>query len=297
MGHAVPVAAVALALAGCGVAPSPEQALSDATGTSASAGSSRILVTADGDPYFRGSFEYDQGTGFVDAFDGQSAMIVTEQAVFEELDSDALAGLEVGKVRWLSYPTESAPLGILDPLVASPADLFELVEAAKEPTRAGSGEERGEPVTRYWAKLDIEDFIARLPVDERKELREFFVDVWPASLRDGVALDLALDSKGRIRRLDLTFVEGEKFVVELFDYGLDVHATAPPAELVMTSADYQRLLEQRMREECEKRGIKVAPGQVHCGGCGGEAATPTPGSGSSPTPGTAPTEKPKVPAA
>jgi hypothetical protein len=289
MRRVVPIAALALALAGCGVTPSPEHAFSDSVSKTAFAGSSRILVTADGDPYFKASFEYDHGTGVVDEFDGQPAMIVTDQAVFEELDSDALAGLDVGNVRWLSYPRESAPLGILDPLVASPADLFELVEAASEPTRVGSGEERGEPVTRYWATLDVEDFIARLPVGERAELREFFVDVWPTTLRNGVALDLALDSQGRIRRLDLTFVEGEKFVVELFDYGLDVHATAPPADQVMTSADYEKLVEQQMREECEKRGVKLAPGQVHCGGCGGETATPTPG--------TAPTETPKKPAA
>jgi hypothetical protein len=121
---------------------------------------------------------------------------------------------------------------------------------------AGSGAERGEPFTRYWATLDVEDFIARLPVGEREELREFFVDVWPTTLRNGVALDLALDSKGRIRRLDLTFVEGEKFVVELFDYGLDVHA-APPADQVMTSADYQKLVEQQMR---------VATSAVHLAG-------------------------------
>jgi hypothetical protein len=269
MRHAV-LLAVALALAGCGVAPTPQQALSDSTGKTASAGSSRILVTADGEPYFRGAFEYDRGTGFVDAFDGQSAMIVTEEAVFEELDSDALAGLEVGKVRWLSYPRESAPLSILDPLAATPADLFELLEAAKEPNRAGSGEERGEPVTRYWATLDVADFIARVPVGEREGMREFFVDVWPTSLRDGVALDFALDSKGRIRRLDLTFAEGETFVVELFDYGLDVQATPPPAEQVMAYSEYEQLIQKRMREECEKRGVKLAPGQLHCGDCGGE---------------------------
>jgi hypothetical protein len=270
MRHAVLLVAVALALAGCGVAPTPQQALSDSTGKTASAGSSRILVTADGEPYFRGAFEYDRGTGFVDAFDGQSAMIVTEEAVFEELDSDALAGLEVGKVRWLSYPRESAPLSILDPLAATPADLFELLEAAKDPNRAGSGEERGEPVTRYWATLDVADFIARLPVGEREGMREFFVDVWPTSLRDGVALDFALDSKGRIRRLDLTFAEGETFVVELFDYGLDVQATPPPAEQVMAYSEYEQLIQKRMREECEKRGVKLAPGQLHCGDCGGE---------------------------
>jgi hypothetical protein len=271
MRHVLPVAAVALTLAGCGAAPSPQEALSDSTGKTGSAGSSRILVTYDGEPYFRGLFEYDHGTGFVDALYGQSAMIVTQQAVFEELDSDALEGLPVGKVRWLSYSPEDAPLMLLDPFAATPAQLFELLAAAKDPTRAGSGEERGEPVTRYSAKLEAEDFIARLPVDQRAEMRELFGDTWPASLRDGVALDLALDSKGRIRRVDVTFAEGDIFVVELFDYGLDVSATAPPAEQVMTSADYQKLVEQQMREECEKRGIKLAPGQTHCGVCGDEA--------------------------
>jgi hypothetical protein len=268
------VAAVALALAGCGAAPSPQEALSDSTGKTGSVGSSRILVTYDGEPYFRGLFEYDHGTGFVDALYGQSAMIVTQQAVFEQLDSDALEGLPVGKVRWLSYPPEDAPLMLLEPFAATPAQLFELLAAAKNPTGAGSGEERGEPVTRYRAKLEAEDFTAHLPVDQRAEMREIFADTWPASLRDGVALDLALDSKGRIRRVDLTFAEGDTFVVELFDYGLDVKATAPAADQVMTSADYQKLVELQMREECEKRGIKLAPGQTHCGACGGEEESP-----------------------
>jgi hypothetical protein len=276
MRRVLALAVVALALAGCGVAPSAQQALSDSSGKTASAGSSRILVTADGDPYFRAAFEFDHGTGVVDAFDGQSAMIVTEEAVFEELDSDARAGLDVGKVRWLSYPRESAPLSILDPLVTSPADLFELLDAAKDATRAGSGEERGEPVTRYWATLDVDDFIARLPVGERDELREFIADVWPTSLRDGVALDFALDSKGRVRRLDLAFPEGETFVFELFDYGLDVQATPPPAEQVMAYSEYEKLIQTQMREECEKRGVKLAPGQVHCGVCGGETKTQEP---------------------
>jgi len=270
------VAAVALALTGCGVTQSPQDALSGSTGKTTSAGSSRILVSSDGEPYFSGSFEYDLGTGLVDALYGQSAMIVTEKAGFEELDSDALEGLDVGKVRWLSYPPEEAPLMILEPFAATPADLFELVGAAKDPTRAGSGEERGEPVTRYRARLEAEDFVARLPVDRRAEMREFFADMWPKSLRDGVAVDLALDSKGRIRRVDLTFAEGETFVVELFDYGLDVRAIPPPAERVMTQADYQKLVEQQMRKECEKRGIKLAPGQTHCGVCGGETEAQEP---------------------
>jgi hypothetical protein len=260
---------VAVALTGCGVAPSPQQALSDSPGKTASAGSSRILVASDGEPYFSGTFEYDGGTGLVDQLDGESAMIVTEKAVFVETDF-AVMGLEAGKARWLQYPPDDGALQVFSPFAATPADLFDMLAAAKEPTRAGSGEERGEPVTRYWATLDLAAFIAGLPPDDQTDLREFVAEIWPTALRDGVPMDLALDSKGRIRRVDLTFDEGEKFTVEFFDYGIDVRAAAPPLDEVITYAEYDKLIEKQMREECEKRGIKLPRGQVHCGSCGGE---------------------------
>ena len=277
----VPLALLALAVAGCGVTPSPQSAISGAVGTTTSAGSSRLVVSFDGDPSFTGAFEYEHGTGVVDGGEDSPAMIVTENAVYEDMSDWEEPFLELGNKRWLEYPPGDVPLALLDPFVSTPPDLFELVEATKDAARVGPGEERGEAVTRYTATLDVERFVARVPVAERAELREMFVELWPRALEDGVLLRMALDSKGRLRRLELTIEDEGDVTFELFDYGIDVRAMPPPPDEVMTNAEYVKLMEQKMREECEKAGIKLEPGQTHCGACGGEL--PTPGSDTSPT--------------
>jgi hypothetical protein len=277
----VPLALFALAVAGCGVTPSPQSAVSGAVGTTTSAGSSRLVVSFDGDPSFTGAFEYEHGTGVVD--EGSPGLIITEHAVYEDISDweDGEVDLQLGNKRWFEYPPGDVPLALFDPLVSVPRDLFELVEATKDAVRVGPGEERGEPITRYTATLDLERFIAGAPVEERADLREMILDLWPRASQDGVLLRMALDSEGRLRRLDLTVEDGEDVTFELFDYGLDVRATAPPPDQVMTYVEYEQLMERRMREECEKAGIKLKPGQTHCGACGGEV--PTPGSDTSPT--------------
>ena len=277
----VPLALLALALAGCGVTQSPQRAVNGAAAATSSAGSSRLVVSFDGDPSLAGAFEYEHGTGVVDA--GSPGLIITEHAVYEDMSDweEGEVDLQLGNKRWLEYPPGDVPLALFDPLVSAPRDLFELVEATKDAIRVGTGEERGEPVTRYTATLDLERFIARALVEEQVDLRDTIVELWPRAFQEGVPLRMALDSEGRLRRLDLTVEDGEDVTFELFDYGLDVRATAPPPEQVMTSAEYAQLMEQWMREQCEKAGVKLAPGQTHCGACGGE--TPTPGSESRPT--------------
>jgi hypothetical protein len=283
MRAALPLAVLALAVAGCGVTPSPQSAVSGAAGTTTSAGSSRLVVSFDGDPTYTGAFEYEHGTGVLDGGVDSPGMIVTERAVYEDMSEweEGEGDLQIGNKRWLEYPPGDAPLSLFDPFVSAPMDLFDLIEATKNAVRVGLGEERGEAVTRYTATLDVERFIAHFPVDERADVRETFADLWPRALQDGVPLRMALDSQGRLRRLDLTIEDEEEASFELFDYGIDVRATPPPPDQVMTYAEYVKLMEQRMREECEKAGVKLEPGQTHCGACGGEF--PTPGSDTSPT--------------
>jgi hypothetical protein len=278
---AVSLALLALALGGCGVTPSPQSAVSGAVGTTTSAGSSRLVVSFDGYPSFTSAFEYEHGTGVLDGGADSPAMIVTERAVYEDMSDWEEPDLQLGNKRWLEYPPPDAPLALFDPLVSTPLDLFDLVEAAKDAVRVGPGEERGETVTRYTATLDVERFVARVPVEQRADLRDMIVDLWPRALEDGVLLRTALDSEGRLRRLDLTIDDEEDVTFELFDYGIDVRATAPPPDEVMSYAAYVKLMERRMREECEKAGTKLEQGQTHCGACGGEI--PTPGSDTSPT--------------
>jgi hypothetical protein len=278
----IPLAAIALSVAGCGVTQSPERAVSGAAGTTTSAGSSRLVVSFDGDPSLTGAFEYEHGTGVVDGGDDSPGMIVTEAAVYEDMSDWEDSDLPLGRKHWLEYPPGDVPLALFDPFVSSPLDLFDLIDATKEAVRVGPGKERGEPVTRYTATLDVERFIAHVPVDQRADLRDMFVEVWPRAMQDGVLLRMALDSEGRLRRLDLTIEDQEDVTFELFDYGIDVRATPPRPDEVMTYPEYVKLMEQRMREECEEGGIKLKPGQTHCGACGGEVPTPG-GSATSPT--------------
>lgn len=80
------------------------------------------------------------------------------------------------------------------------------------------------------------------------------------------AVQLALDAEGRLRRADLTLGDGSgELAFEFFEYGVPVDATPPPAEEVVTWAEYEELL----RKECEalkKEGLENT--MPHCvGGC------------------------------
>jgi hypothetical protein len=274
----------ALALAGCGAAPSPDEAVSQSAGHTASANSSRIVVSYNDYPSLSGSFDYEHGTAVIDALDGGPKTIVAGPFVYEEITPDSTIDAELGAKRWIAYPAGEAPIDLFDPFASSPQELLDFLATTRDAVRREKGEERGEPVTRYWATLDVQRILARLPEDQREWVREAFSEFWPGSEVDGVALDLALDAKGRLRRVDFPISDEESMSIEFFDYGIDVDATPPPASEVITSAEYQKLLELKMREECEKQGIKLAPGQVHCGGCGGEAPSTDGKSGATPAP-------------
>jgi hypothetical protein len=104
-----------------------------------------------------------------------------------------------------------------------------------------------------------------VPVEARADLREVLLDYWPESGTEGVPVQLALDSEGRLRRADLVTYEGEEIVVEIFEYGVEVDATAPPKADVITWAEYEKLL----RAECErlkKQGLEKT--RPHCFSCG-----------------------------
>ena len=259
----VPVLVLALLLAGCGAAPSPEQAVSDTGEKTAEAGSARIVVS-----YYRaetvvGAFDFDHGSGVLDANEITQRTIITPDFVYE-LISDELRIDSSRRPKWLKWELSAMPPMLLEPFASSPRELFAFFSAANAPEEVGEGEERGDPVTRYAATVDIERFLATVPADVRADMRDAFLDYWPVAT-EGAPVQLALDSDGRLRRADVVTYDGEEIVVEIFDYGVEVDATAPPASEVITWAEYEKLL----RKECEalkKKGLeKTMP---HCvGGC------------------------------
>ena len=197
-------------------------------------------------------------------------MIINPDFVYEQISDDLLIESSRGP-KWLRW--DSSVMGgamLLDPIATSTTELFAFFSAAGAPTEIGEGEERGEPVTRYAATVDIERFLATVPLDARAE-RDTLFDYWPDFPSEGVPVQLALDSAGRLRRADLVTYEGEEIVVEIFDYGIEVEAAAPTKDDVSTWAAYEKLL----RAECEqlkKQGLeKTRPHCFSCGAGEGEA--------------------------
>ena len=265
-----PLLVLALVLAGCGAAPSPEQAVSDSGQKGAEAGSARIVVSYEHQETVSGAFDFAAGTGVLDPNETTQPTIINPDFVYERV-SDELQIESSRRPKWLKWESsEMTPL-LLEPFADSPTELFAFFSAANAPAELGEGEERGEPVTRYAATIDSERFLATVPPDVRADMRDAFLDYWPESATEGVPVQLALDSDGRLRRADLVSYDGEEIVVEIYDYGVEVDATAPDPSDVMTWAEYDQLL----RKECEdlkKKGLeKTRPHCFSCGAGEGEA--------------------------
>ena len=261
-----PLVVVVLVLVGCGGAPTPEEAVSDTGTKTADSGTARIAVGFDGAVETSGAFNLEDGTGVLEGNLSTPHTIITADASYERLSDERAMTPITSPKRWLRWEKSVlAPL-VLDPIVDSPADLLAFLSFAGETHEVGSGEERGESVTRYSAVLDLERFVAGVPPDDRADFRYALDDFWPGWADDGVPVQLALDAKGRLRRADLVLGDGSgELAFEFFDYGVKVDAAAPPANEVVTWAEYEELL----RKECEalqKKGLENK--MPHCvGGC------------------------------
>jgi hypothetical protein len=259
-----PLLVLALVLAGCGAAPSPEQAVSDTGEHATRAGSARIVVSYDRAETVSGAFDFVSGTGVVDPSPNTQGTIINPDFTYERIPGELLIDSS-RRPKWLKWEASVMAPMLLDPFVNSAAELFAFFSAATAPAEVGEAEERGEPVTRYAATIDIERVLATLPAEERGDRRAAMLDLWPESATEGIPAELALDSDGRLRRADLVTYDGEEMVVEVFDYGVEVDATAPAEMDVITWAEYEKLL----RKECEqlkKKGLEKT--KPHCFSCG-----------------------------
>lgn len=261
-----PLLVFVLMLVGCGGAPSPERAVSDTGTKTADAGTARIAVGFDGAVETSGAFNLEDGTGVLEGNLSTPHTIITADASYERLSDERAMTPITSPKRWLKWEKSVLTPLVLDPIVDSPADLLAFLSFAGETREVGSGEERGEPVTRYSAVLDLERFLAEIPPADRVDFRDVLDELWPGWEAAGPAVQLALDAEGRLRRADLVLGDGSgELAFEFFDYGVKVDATAPPANEVVTWAEYEDLL----RKECEalkKKGLENK--MPHCvGGC------------------------------
>lgn len=230
-----------LLLAGCGTAMAEEPAADSDT--------ARIVV-AWGEDAREGVFDLRDGIGTIEG------SILTADAVYEPIDSPLVGR---GQARWLKSPRENWDPLFLEPVADGPQRLLQFLRSAEWGEAGTEGEERGEPVTYYLATVRMDKFMADLPPAEREEVDEVYAD-W-----EGVTFTIAVDGDDRIRRADFAFGGDDSLRIEIFDYGVEVNATAPDPRTVIEWEDYYKLL----REECErlkKKGLEKT--KPHCFSCG-----------------------------
>ena len=111
-----------------------------------------------------------------------------------------------------------------------------LKAAASKVNRIGQEQVRGVPSTRYAVTFDAARLAAQLP----EKLSGFFKE---SGLRFAAPADVWIDQQGRLRKIHYAVtmnVPGEAAAVrvtvettmELYDFGVDVHVTPPPANQV-----------------------------------------------------------------
>lgn len=247
--RAVPLVVCALLLAGCGASMAEQPA--------AETNTARIAVAWGGDAR-EGVFDLQDGTGVVEG------SILTADAVYEPIDRELIGNT---KKRWLKSPREYWDPLFMEPIADGPQRLLTFLRTAERGEPTTDGEERGEAVTYYAATVRMDEFMAqaKLTPAEREELTDVYAE-W-----QGLTFQLAVDGDDRIRRAEFAFGDGDDLVIEIYDYGVEVDATAPDPRTVIEWEDYYKLL----REECErlkKKGLeKTKPHCFSCGAAEGEA--------------------------
>jgi hypothetical protein len=257
---AVLVAAVALGAAGCGGdgsgggleigGPEDARAAVAAAADVADAASSssftiELVSTAPGVPEYsgEGSFLAD-GTGRLTMeLDGVSieSLFVADAIYFS---SDVFAG--VVDTPWVTVDLDvlSDSAGVdLEALVGGggdPTAALDQLRGAGEVAEIGTEEVRGVTTTRFHAVVDLHDAIAAAPEDQREALEQLLEQAETLLDSSVVEVDVWIDAEGRPARMtQLTELAGGHTTVtmELFDWGVPVDLTPPPADEVTDITD------------------------------------------------------------
>jgi hypothetical protein len=228
--------------------------IADAAGRTAAAGSAKVATNVRvndpgrGQVRFsgQGAFDFDERKGQMNLrllegeegpFGGSSKAIFVDTSAYYQLPPGVLGGNKTWIRLDLQNVADASGLD-LGPLVqGSQADpmqyLLWLSAIGPGVTKIGEEEIRGVPTSRYRAVVDLNLLESQAPPGKEAE--------WSAyvqTLRDRLGLDFIpvevwIDDEGLVRRLYHEYgfaAEGTSAVVttELFDFGVEVNAKAPP---------------------------------------------------------------------
>ncbi len=256
---------LALLVIGSGSVPqhAGESAVAHSAKVTQEAGSARFVVSYSGSEHEAGVIDLGNATAVLDRGD-----IFAADGLYQPIPRRMAAVLGIAEKRWVESRTGGGYSLVDDPFITGTRSFFELLGRANHARALGRGEERGTPVHRYSAKLSMEAFLAELPPFEKETSKPG--DGGPTSWRDylgnyfvwedgGQSLELAVDSSSRIRRAHLA-LGLEPVTIELYDYGVRVDVSPPPANQVIWSTEYESL----KTEYCSNPERQIEPRKPPC---------------------------------
>lgn len=152
-----------------------------------------------------------------------------------------------GKTYWVKDDLEAggSPTDLLVPLPGTPTKptdvLTRVLLASEENQELGEEDIRGTETTHYRARVDLQELAKQLPPEQRRDGDA--AELWGTRF---VPVELWIDDESRLRRI--TFVERNDegpeamtMTAELYDYGVEVDVEPPPADDVISQAEFDRL--------------------------------------------------------
>jgi hypothetical protein len=212
--------------------------VADSAEKTAAAGSSRIALSLDNKQLGTAAFDYEQRSGVVEV-DGNVQMIYTPETIYTSLA--AIHPRANDRKRWVEYDLMGEARGPFNPFASNPVELLRFLKGASDVERIDTGNERGAEVTRYRARLEIDRAVNEMPAGERESVRDLVRSYWGVGAKEDIPFELAVDGDGRLRRVSVTIRENKPLDVEFYDYGVEVHAKAPPADEVITWEEFSKL--------------------------------------------------------
>jgi len=148
-----------------------------------------------------------------------------------------------GPKQWIKLPRRlpGANLGLLGGNVADPSPLLGLLrDGAQTTTRVDAATVRGVRTDRYAVTLDLDHYVTTLSPQGRRIAKQY-------GIAGHIPAEVWVDAQGRLRRLHFRIGVNdpsptapgaaggtitEEFTLELFDFGVSVHVSPPPADQV-----------------------------------------------------------------
>ena len=187
------------------------------------------------------------------AFGDGRAEIVTD-GVVTYMRWPAISDIVGVTTPWVSFTMSPTGLqgdpgiggtGLEDALAASPQSFLSLLEVVDSVEEVGTEDVRGVPSTHYVVALSVEALLAASSPEllEQNEWRYQQMGL----LDQSIPIDIWVDAEGLARRLDMRLDLGLldasaagaalSYRLDLFDYGLPVEVTIPPASEVTDATD------------------------------------------------------------